>query len=380
MARSTNELDNGINMEVFGMSVLRRQKPRVLPSPVVLGLIIGFMIPSLLSADSDLWVVYDGYDGPGTGKHIVLVSGDEEYRSEEGLPQLGKILAKHHGFKCTVLFAIDPKDGTINPALVNNIPGLQALETADLMIIATRFRELPDAQMEHIVRYVDSGRPIIGMRTATHAFRYSEESESKYRSYDFKSKIWEDGFGRQVLGETWIAHHGHHAVESTRGIIVEEMKGHPIVRGSEDIWGPTDVYEVRLPMSDTCKPLVLGQVLSGMKPSDPPIVGTKVRKRGGKEFEVTPNDPMMPIAWIKEYTGKQGENSRIFTTTMGASEDLLSEGLRRLLVNAAYWSVGMEELIPARANVDLVGKYSPTGFGFNKYKAGVRPSDHALQP
>src|SRR5262245_14599787 len=100
----------------------------------------------------DAWVVYDGFKGPGTGKHIVLVSGDEEYRSEEGLPQLGKILAKHHGFKCTVLFALD-KDGTINPRVNNNIPGLEQLKTADLMIIATRFRKLPDEQMKYIVEY-----------------------------------------------------------------------------------------------------------------------------------------------------------------------------------------------------------------------------------
>jgi len=363
------------------MRVLRQwQREQVLPGLVVLALSIGFLAPRLFCADSDLWVVYDGFDGPGKGKHVVLISGDEEYRSEEGLPQLGKILAKRHGFKCTVLFAIDPADGTINPNISDNIPGLEALETADLMIIATRFRELPDRQMEHIARYVDSGKPIIGMRTATHAFRYSEESQSKYRSYDFRSKVWEDGFGRQVLGETWIAHHGHHAVESTRGILVKSKINHPIVRGCEDIWGPTDVYEVRLPMCDTCQPLVLGQVLSGMNPSDPPFAGKKVRKRGGQEQEMFPNDPMMPVAWIKEFTGKQGKNSRIFTTTMGASQDLLSEGLRRLLVNASYWCVGMEDGIPERANVDLVGEYKPTSFGFNKYRPGLKPSDFALNP
>ena len=60
-------------------------------------------------AAGDPWVVYDGGDGPGKGKHVVLVCGDEEYRSEEALPQLGKILATRHGFKCTVLFAIDPR-------------------------------------------------------------------------------------------------------------------------------------------------------------------------------------------------------------------------------------------------------------------------------
>src|SRR5215469_5242556 len=126
------------------------------------------LLPSALHA-ADPWVVYEGGDGPGKGKHIVLVSGDEEYRSEEALPQLAKILARRHGFKCTVLFAIDPKDGTINPN-VSNIPGLEALKTADLMVIFTRFRDLPDEQMKHIVDYVESGRPVVGMRTATHAF------------------------------------------------------------------------------------------------------------------------------------------------------------------------------------------------------------------
>ncbi len=169
---------------------------------LLLGLIL--VRPALAESDKR-WVVYDGFDGPGKGKHIVLVSGDEEYRSEEALPQLGKILAKHHGFKCTVLFAIDPKDGTINPN-VSNIPGLEALKTADLMIIATRFRNLPDEQMKHIVDYVESGKPIIGMRTATHAFNIP--GGKTYSRYSHNSKEWPGGFGKQVLGETWVNHHG----------------------------------------------------------------------------------------------------------------------------------------------------------------------------
>src|SRR5213082_2313864 len=114
-------------------------------------------------------VVYEGGEGAGKDKYIVLVSGDEEYRSEEALPQLGKILAKRHGFRCTVLFAIDPADGTINPN-VSNIPGLEALDKADLMVIFTRFRDLPDEQMKYIVSYLEAGKPIVGIRTATHAF------------------------------------------------------------------------------------------------------------------------------------------------------------------------------------------------------------------
>src|SRR5687767_12947094 len=164
-------------------------------------------------------VVYDGFDGPGKGKHIVLVSGDEEYRSEEALPQLAKILATHHGFKCTVLFAIDPKTGLVNPMQKDNIPGLEALSTADLMIIFTRFRDLPDEQMKHIVDYVESGRPIIGVRTATHAFQIPRGKT--FSRFGFDNREWDGGFGRQVLGETWLNHHGKHGTQSTRGIVAE---------------------------------------------------------------------------------------------------------------------------------------------------------------
>ncbi|MGA3044010.1 MAG: hypothetical protein ABSF54_24820, partial [Bryobacteraceae bacterium] len=135
----------------------------------------------------------------GTGKRIVLVSGDEEYRSEEGLPQLAKILSTRHGFDCTVLYAIDPAGGAIKPDLRTNIPGLEALDSADLMLMLLRFRDLPDPQMRHIVDYVESGRPVVGLRTSTHAFDL--KSSPTYRRYSWNSKEWDGGFGRQVLGE-----------------------------------------------------------------------------------------------------------------------------------------------------------------------------------
>jgi len=312
------------------------------------------------------WVVYEGGDGPGKGKHIVLISGDEEYRSEEALPQLAKILAKRHGFKCTVLFAIDPKDGTINPNVNNNIPGLENLAKADLMIIATRWRNLPDEQMKHIVDYVESGRPIVGMRTATHAFDL--KSSKTYAKYSYNGKAWPGGFGKQVLGETWVNHHGDHGKQSTRGIVAKDAADHPILRGIKDgdIWGPTDVYGIRLPLAGDSKVLVLGQVLVGMKPADEPVKGKQ-------------NDPMMPIAWIKKYTPESGKTARVFTTTMGASQDLASEGLRRLLVNASYWAVGLERQIPERSNVDIIGEYNPRPFGSKGFTKGVRPADLAAK-
>jgi type 1 glutamine amidotransferase len=327
-------------------------------------LIILIMVGNPLLAE-DPWIVLKGENGPGKGKQVVLISGDEEYRSEETLPQFAKILAHYHGFTCTVLFAIDRNDGTVNPKQNDNIPGLEALKTAELMVIFTRFRKLPDDQMRHIVQYVESGRPIIGMRTATHAFAY--DRRATYARYSWDSKDWNGGFGRQVLGETWISHHGDHGKQSTRGNVVAQQKNHPILKGIQDgdIWGPTDVYGVRLPMPEDCLPLVLGQVLTGMKPSDPPVSGKK-------------NNPMMPIAWAKTYKGSNNHTGRVFTTTMGASQDFASEGLRRLLVNACYWAIGLEDHIPAKSKVNIVGDFHPHPFGNDRFVKGRKPSDYAI--
>jgi hypothetical protein len=321
-------------------------------------------VAATAAAAADPWVVYDGFDGPGKGKHIVLISGDEEYRSEEALPQLGKILAMRHGFKCTVLFAVDPATGMIDPNNGHNIPGLEALRTADLMIIFTRFRDLPDGQMRQIADYLDAGKPVIGIRTATHAFNIP--AGKTYAKYSYMSKQWDGGFGRQILGETWINHHGIHGQQSARGVIAPGAEGHPLVRGCENIWVPTDVYSVRLPLIGDSRPLVLGEVLSGMNPNDKPLHGRK-------------NNPMLPVAWAKTYRGAAGQTGRVFTTTMGSGQDFLSEGLRRLLVNASYWCAGLEDKIPPRANVEIVGEYKPLPFGFGKSKQSVKPSDHAME-
>jgi len=231
---------------------------------------------------------------------------------------LAKILAERHGFKCTVLFPINPA-GAIDPNVQTNIPNMAALDSADLCIMLWRFRELPDAEMKHFVDYLNAGKPIIGLRTATHAFKYGLNKQGPYAKYSFDSKEWPGGFGQQVLGDTWISHHGKHAVQSTHGVINDEFKSHPILRGVKDIWGPSDVYGiVHLPAN--AQVLVKGQVLSGMKPTDPPVEGKQ-------------NDPMMPLVWVRNYTSESGKTSRIICTTMGASMDLENEGLRRLFVD-----------------------------------------------
>jgi hypothetical protein len=334
----------------------------------------GLVLAGVLSSSAataqaaDPWLEIKGHDGPGKGKRVVLISGDEEYRSEEALPQLAKILAHRHGFDCRVVFAIDPETGEIDPNNQGNIPGLEALDDADLMVIATRFRKLPEEQMRHIDAYLKAGKPVVGMRTATHAFAgIGDERFAHYNNgYGGEKEAWKGGFGRLVLGEMWISHHGHHGRESTRGLIAPGAEGHPILRGLADgeIWGPTDVYGVRLPLPGDSRPLVLGQVLAGMTPDAEPVEGEK-------------NQPMMPVAWVKTYEVDGGPQGRVFTTTMGAASDLVAEGTRRLLVNACYWAVGLEDVIPEESDVALVGAFEPTPFGFNGAKKGLTPADYA---
>lgn len=311
------------------------------------------------------WVSYSPKAAAGPGKHIVFLTGDEEYRSEEVGPMLAKILAERHGFKCTVLFCLNPQTGVIDPMNQTNLVGVQMLKDADMMVIFTRFRELPDEQMKYVADFVNSGKPIFGIRTATHAFEIKRNKESAFAKYDWKSKEWPGGFGQQILGDTWVNHHGHHGRESTRGVINEEHKNHPILKGVSDIWGPTDVYTItHLPADATV--LVWGQVLEGMKPTDKAVAGKK-------------NDPMMPLVWVRNYTGETGKTSRVICSTIGAAADLESEGLRRLFVNACYWGLGLEDKIPANSNVEYVGEFQPTYFGFGTHRKGVKPADFDLK-
>ncbi len=341
------------------------------------------------------WVTYEGKDGPGQGKHIVFVSGDEEYRSEEALPMLAKILSQRHGFDATVLFAQDPAHkGVIDPNYTDNIPGLEALASADMMVLFTRFRALPDDQMMNFQDYLMAGKPLIAIRTATHAFQF-KDSTSKWlhwsNSHNVDGHAWDGGFGRLVLGERWHTHHGHHKRQSTRGLVAPGAGNHPIINGIEDgeIWGSTDVYGVRLPMPDGVTPIVLGQVINavaefdendlffGMRPTDSEVATVNPVAR--KPYN--PNDPMMPIAWTKPYQLPDGKAGMAFTSTIGSSTDMLNEGVRQLFVNAVYHLLDVE--VPEDADVTLVGEYNPTPYSFHDDvyfdEKNLKVSDHLMQ-
>ncbi|MEN6334747.1 MAG: ThuA domain-containing protein [Phycisphaerales bacterium] len=315
------------------------------------------------------WVVYRGGEGPGQGKNIVFVTGDEEYRSEESMPMLAKILATRHGFRCTVLFAINKDSGEIDSLTLDNIPGLRTLERADLMVLFTRFRELPDEQMKYIMDYTNSGKPIIALRTATHPFFYQKNKENPYAKWSWNNPgagtgaepAFKGGYGRQVLGETWVSHYGDHQKESTLAYPAEGMEGSPILKGADKIWGPSDVYGLTT-LNGDCKPVLMGQPLLGMNPTDAPNTNKKP----------------LPVAWTKTYTGESGKPAKIFTTTMGHAGDLKDENFRRVLVNACYWAVGLEDQIPAKADVTILGDYNPNNIGFGGFKKGLKPADHRL--
>jgi type 1 glutamine amidotransferase len=310
-------------------------------------------------AAEDPWVVYPGGAGPGQGKHIVFVTGEESYRSEESMPLMARILSRYHGFKCTVLFAIDPQDGTINPMVKDNIPGLEALESADLMVAFLRWRELPDDQMKRLIDYTESGKPIIGIRNATHPFRYTKRPDSPYARYDSASKSPEGGWGRAVLGETWVSHYGKNLVESTLCTTAESAAGHPILKGiPKSFWIPDDVYGINTLQGDSA-PILLGQPLVGWKSDDAPH----------------PDKKPIPVAWTKSYTGTAGKPARVFTTTMGHGDVFKVEAFRRIIVNACYWALGMEGRIDEKSNVELSGPYDPGPAGGKGLRKGVKPSD-----
>lgn len=325
------------------------------------------LLPALAMAahpvpESPLWLTYPGGEGPGKGKHVVLIAAEQEYRSEHSMPMLAAMLAKHHGFDCTVLFGVN-EAGLVDPTAPvypekdkeaefkpHNIPGLEHLAKADLLIFVARLLTLPDDQLKHLVDYFDSGKPIIGLRTANHGFRSP-------LPYEIDGKRVNIG---DILGGSFMNHHGNWQRDSTRGDIVPEQKDHPVLKGVKDIWGPTDVYRTfkeGTGLPEGCTALVYGQ----------PLIG---REQGGAD---NPEKEPLPVVWTKGWETRGGKTARVLQSTMGSAKDLQNPGLRRLIANAACWGMGMEDAITADRSVDYAGDYKPLSSGFDYPKLGVVP-------
>jgi hypothetical protein len=310
---------------------------------------------------------FEGKEGPGLGKHVVLLAGDEEYRSEEGLPMLARILSERHGFRTTVCFSLNEK-GEIDPKAGGSLSHPEALDEADAIVMLLRFRHWSDETTERFEAAMKRGVPVIALRTSTHAFNYPKEG--RWGSWTWNSAG--GGWGRKVLGETWVSHWGKHKVEATQGVMEPGAEQSPLLRGVTAVFGDSDVYEVHPP--EDVKVLMRGRVLEKITADSAPAKQVKKTVKGNEQAV---NEPMMPIAWTRELIGEGEVKQKVFCTTMGAATDLLNEDLRRLVVNAVYWGVGLE--VPERASVEWVGKYEPSAYGFDGFKKGVKPAD-MVQP
>lgn len=310
-------------------------------------------------------VVYEPA-GAAKGKHVVLLAGDEEYRSEEAMPMLGKLLSQRHGFKCTVLFSL-AADGTIDPTAGGSLSHPEALDSADAIIMLLRFRHWDEATSKKFEAAVNRGVPILGLRTSTHAFN-GYPKDSPFAGWNFGNK---GGWGKKVLGETWVSHWGKHKVEATKGVVEPANANHPILRGVGEIFGNTDVYEAAPPADAVI--LVRGQVLQGMTADTAPAI---YKKQTAGKVEQDVNNPMMPVTWVRMVKNEAGTENKVFTSTIGSATDLAFEGTRRMVVNALFWGLGLE--VPEKADVTTVGEYTPTMYGFKGNKTGLKPDDFIL--
>jgi type 1 glutamine amidotransferase len=258
--------------------------------------------------------------------HVVFVAGDDEYRSEITMPMIAAILEKRHGMRTSVASA-QPI-----PQTKDHIEGLEALETADLMVMFLRYRALPDAELKRIQAYVASGKPIVGFRTSTHAFMYPKDSPHADLN---------DGFGRDVFGQKWITHHGH--TSTTTVALRPEASGHPILRGVTPFTAKSWLYHVA--------------PLNG--PATLLLDGTAVNSERKQKLDQFP--PVQPVAWTREHNG-----ARVFFTTLGHPGDFEQESMRRLTVNGILWALG-REVPPQGADATPVTPYvAPESFDLSK--------------
>jgi len=301
---------------------------------------------------------YLHFPGEAESKHIVFLSGDEEYRSEEGLPMLAQMMNRHYGFECSVLFSLNDK-GLVDPENQESLSNPEILDKADLIVMLLRFRRWDDAAMKKFEAAYLRGVPIIALRTSSHAFIHGKKS--KWHRYSSKSEVkgWERGFGNKVLGEWWGFHHGKHKAEGCRSVVEKKNAANSVLNGVGEFFCLADVYRANPPEDSTI--LLRGAVTKSLDPKSPNLEGKK-------------NNPMQPIAWTRLVKNEKGNTNRVFMCTMGAAIDLKEENLRRLIANAIFWGFQMD--IPKVTTVDIPASYKPTMYGFKTYKKNMKPVDH----
>ena len=214
---------------------------------------------------------------PARPPTIVLISGEYEYDSARTLSSFKQLLATNYGFNCIYLERTKGEE----------IPGLDALEKADLAIVFVRRMTLPEEQLGKIRKFIGSGKPLIGLRTPSHAFENWKE--------------WD----RDVLGGNY---HNHYGNDLTAAIKVRpEAADHPILNGVEQEFATGGSLYLNAPLPSSSTVLLMGSVT---------------------------NKAPEPVAWTHDYKG-----ARVFYTSLGHPKDFENRSFRRLLVNAIFWTL-----------------------------------------
>ncbi|NNJ24051.1 hypothetical protein LzC2_00980 [Planctomycetes bacterium LzC2] len=295
---------------------------------------------------------------PTSPAKVVLIAADDEYRSEESMPMLAALLKRDHGIEPVLLFS-QSKDGRVAPSRMDHIPGLEALEDADLLVLFTRWRDLPVDQMAKIVAYVERGGPVVGFRTATHAFKFSA---------DHPYADWNETKIAALVGQRWIVHHGHFSdgeAPLTR-VTTSENATSPILNGVET---PFDAYSWLYHVTGG------GDALA--PESTPLLTGETLRSRQLQGGRGDRYPPVQPVAWTKTnpFSPTGVEPGRVFFTTLGHPYDFKLPAVRRLSVQGVLWALGREAEIPAEGvRTDVVVPYAPTNSGAGGEQTGRSPA------
>lgn len=242
----------------------------------------------------------------GKMPHAVIVVGTLHYSPELTMPVFAKELERF-GFRTTIVMG----DGNPERKTENVLPGIEALADADVAIFFMRFLNLPDDEWQPIEDYLKSGRPVIGLRTANHSFRYPK---------DHPQSAWNDGFGRRVLGTPYIVHQS----SRTKISVVDKHRKHPVMTHvtKKDWESPGTLYLTRL--ESGAVPLVIGT--GEGKPR-------LLEKSFGPIMVNESESDIVAWAWENEWGGK------VFGTTFGHPGDFAEESFVRMLVNGACWTV-----------------------------------------
>ena len=238
--------------------------------------------------------------------HAVVVVGTLHYSPELTMPVFAEELERF-GFRTTVVVG----EGNPEKKTEEVLPSIETLADADLAIFFMRFLKLPDEEWQPIEDYLKSGKPVIGLRTANHSFKYPK---------DHPRFGWNDGFGRRALGTPYVVHQS----SSTQISVVEEAMNHPIMKNvTKRNWiSPGTLYLTRLEKG--CIPLVTG---TGTGRS-------RTIKRAFGTIEVRSDESdVVSWVWQNEWGGK------VFGTSFGHPGDFAEESFVRMLINAAHWCV-----------------------------------------